>query len=107
MLDETELKPTMAPPVGNDAEAVMVGQERWEQIRRMYLEDRLTIAEIARRLEVDRKTVRRCIRREQWQPYQRPPREETLLTAHADFLCERAAQVQYSAQILYQELRRH
>jgi transposase len=29
-----------------------------------------------------------------------------LLTAHADFLRERAAQVQYSAQILFQELRR-
>ena len=32
--------------------------------------------------------------------------EETLLSEHADFLRERAAQVEYSAQILFQELRR-
>src|SRR5687767_4673841 len=107
MLEEMKSSATMAPPVQSDAEAVMVGQERWEQIRRMFCEERIAIAEIARQLSVDRKTVRRCLRRGEWQPYRRAPKQETLLSAHIAFLRERAAQVQYSAQILYQELRRH
>ena len=106
MLEETPIRPTMTAPSETSAEAVMVGQERWAEIRRMALEDQLTISEIARRLEMDRKTVRSCLRKTQWQPYQRTAKEETLLSAHADFLRERAAQVQYSAQILYQELKR-
>jgi transposase len=95
----------MAPPSKSEVEAVMVGQERWEQIRQMFFDEKMAIAEIARRLGMDRKTVRRWVRT-QWKPYQRAAKEERLLTAHADFLRERAAQVQYSAQILFQELRR-
>jgi transposase len=106
MLDENTLRETMPPPNQSESEAVMVGQERWEQIRRMFFEDKVAIAEIARRLSLDRKTVRRCLRGKEWQRYTRAPKEETLLTAHADFLRERAAQVRYSAQILFQELRR-
>ena len=105
MLDETMLKTTIAPPDAHEAEAIMVGQQRWEEIRRLFVDERLTIAEIARRLAIDRKTVRRWLRKE-WQPYSRAPKEETLLTEHADFLRERAAHVEYSAQILFQELRR-
>ena len=41
----------------------MVGQERWEEIRRLFFEEKLAIAEIVRRLAVDRKTVRRWIRK--------------------------------------------
>jgi transposase len=85
----------------------MVARERWEEIRRLFCEERVAIAAIARQLQIDRKTVRRCLRQREWKPYQRPPKQETLLTEHMDFLRERAAQVQYSAQILYQELRRH
>lgn len=83
----------------------MVDQERWEQIRRMFFDEKMAIAEIAWRLGMDCKTVRRWVRT-QWTPYQRAAKDETLLTAHADFLRERAAQAQYSAQILFQELRR-
>ncbi len=100
MLDELHAARTMGPPVEADSEAVMVARKRWEEIRRLFCDERVSIAEIARRLQLDRKTVRRCIRQEQWQPYQRPPKQETLLTEHADFLRERAAQVRYSAQIL-------
>ncbi len=106
MLDETTVSTTISAPIESSAEAGMVGRERWEEIRRMFFEDHLAIAEIARRLQIDRKTVRGWLRRTEWQPYQRPPRQEGLLTAHQDFLRERAAQVQYSAQILFQELRR-
>jgi transposase len=56
-------------------------------------------------LDLDRKTVRRCLRQSEWRPYERAPKAETLLSEHAQFLRQRAAQVNYSARILYQELR--
>ncbi|MCW5767014.1 MAG: IS21 family transposase, partial [Phycisphaeraceae bacterium] len=68
-------------------------------------EERVSISEIGRRLDLDRKTVRRSLRQTTWQPYRRAAMMETLLTAHADFVRGRAAQVNYSARILYQELR--
>lgn len=105
MLDELTQSETIRPPIPSELEAVMVGQERWEKIRRLFFDEKVPITEIARRLAIDRKTVRRWLKK-QWQPYQRARREETLLSAHADFLRERAPQVQYSAQILLQELRR-
>src|SRR6266568_7477485 len=86
-------------------EVPMVRQERWEEIRRLWVRERVPVAEIARRLDLDRKTVRRCLRETEWKPYRRAPRPDTLLAWHADYLRERAPQVRYSAQILFQELR--
>ena len=64
----------------------------------------MTVSEIARTTDLDRKTVRRCLRQREWTPYRRAPAGETLLTAHLPWLKERAPQVNYSAQILFQEL---
>ena len=64
-----------------------------------------SLAAIARRLDLDRKTVRRCLRQETWQPYARRVRAAALLAEHADYLRQRAPEVQYSAQILFQEMR--
>lgn len=61
---------------------------------------------IARLLDLDRKTVRRCLRDTAWRPYIRASRTDTLLTPHADLLRQRASEVQYSVQILFRELRR-
>lgn len=83
----------------------MVPEDRWREIHRMAREEQLPIAEIARCLDLDRKTVRRCLKQEAWQRYRRPARTDTLLAEHAEFLRERAPQVRYSAQVLYQELR--
>jgi transposase len=83
----------------------MVRQERWEEMRRLSWQERVPIAEIARRLEVDRKTVRRCLQASAWRAYHRPPRADTVLAPHVAYLQERAPQVGYSAQILFQELR--
>lgn len=83
----------------------MVQEDRWQEIHRLHQDEKLPIAEIARRLDLDRKTIRRCLRQDHWQPYQRPARGDTLLASHADFLRERAPQVGYSAQVLFQELR--
>ena len=47
----------------------MVGLEGWEEIRRLATDAHWSVSEIARRLEVDRKTVRKWLR-EPWKPYQ-------------------------------------
>jgi hypothetical protein len=86
-------------------EGFMVGEDRWQEIRRLRDVDHVPIAEIARRLELDRKTVRHCLKQTAWQPYQRPERTDTLLAEHAEFLRERAPAVGYSAQVLFQELK--
>ena len=64
----------------------------------------MTVSGVARATGLDRKTVRRCLRQVRWQAYRRPARREALLDAHRAWLVERAAQVGYSARILYQEL---
>ncbi|MGH2611080.1 MAG: IS21 family transposase [Tepidiformaceae bacterium] len=64
-----------------------------------------TGAQIARLTELDRKTVRSALARSEWAPYRRTSLVETLLSAHASWLAERAPQVHYSARILFQELR--
>jgi transposase len=63
-----------------------------------------SVSEIARLTGVDRKTVRSCLRHSEWQPYRRESSGLTLLSAHMEWLAERAPRVQYSARILYQEL---
>jgi len=85
-------------------EVEVIGQERWEEIRRRAGEG-ASIRAIARALDLDRKTVRRCLRQTQWKPYRRAPRVDTLLSTHAEYLRGRAAEVGYSAQVLFQELR--
>ena len=104
-LDETGDSMIIHPQVDQLGEARMVDQERWAEIRRLFDEERVSISEIGRRLDVDRKTVRRSLRQVVWRPYHRAAVAETLLTAHADFVRDRAPQVNYSARILYQELR--
>jgi transposase len=106
MLIENGIEPgTIGAEVIPHQEVPMVRQERWEEIRRLWFRERVPIAEIARRLDLDRKTVRRCLRAPEWRAYQRPPRLGTLLAPYADYLRERAPRVHYSAQILFQELR--
>jgi len=106
MLIEIELEAgTIGPEVTPSREVPMVRQERWEEIRRLAFDERVAIAEIARRLELDRKTVRRCLRDSAWAAYHRPLRMDTVLAPHLDYLRERAPRVGYSAQILFQELR--
>jgi transposase len=104
-LDETRVTTIMQPQGHHLGEVCMVDQERWAEIRRLREDERISISEIARRLDLDRKTVRRSLQQTTWQPYRRAAKTETLLTAHADMVRARAPQVQYSARILYQELR--
>jgi transposase len=96
---------TMAPEACRLEEERMVQEDRWREIHRMAREEQLPIAEIARRLDLDRKTVRRCLKQAAWRRYQREARTDTLLAEHAEFLRERAPKVGYSAQVLFQELK--
>ena len=74
---------------GLGGEDGVVGQERWEELRRLKAEG-MTVSGIARATGLDRKTVRRCLRQVRWQAYQRAARRETLLAAHREWLQERA-----------------
>jgi transposase len=82
----------------------MIREELWREVHRLFTVDRWSKAAIGRELDLDVKTVRRCLRQATWQPYQRAPAAESLLTAHRSFLEQRAAAVGCSAQVLYQEL---
>jgi hypothetical protein len=96
---------TMPFPVQRAGDEGMVGRERWEEVRRLFYEERCSIARIGRMLDLDRKTVRRCVRSHVWEPYRRAVRDERLLAEHEGFLRGRAPEVCYSARVLYQELR--
>lgn len=90
--------------ITDTGETVMLSKERCEQVRQLHA-GKVSIAEIGRRLDIDRKTVRKMVR-EAWRPYEREARADTLLATHDAFLRRRAGQVNYSARILYQELQR-
>jgi hypothetical protein len=61
-LAETDAMVTMPSPVRQAGDEGMVGKARGEEIRRLFYEERCSIARIARVLDLDRKTVRRCVR---------------------------------------------
>jgi transposase len=105
-LEGAELdRPGKVAAFGSDAEDGVVGSERWEEIHRLRAAG-VSVSQIARSTGLDRKTVRRVLRQSAWQPYRRSPVEETLLSPHRAWLAERAPQVNFSARILFQELRR-
>jgi transposase len=101
---ELEVSAVSVASPGLGGEDVVVGQERWEELRRLKAEG-MTVSGIARATGLDRKTVRRCLRRVRWQAYRRAARREGLLAPHREWLIGRAPEVGYSARILYQELR--
>ncbi|WP_233259587.1 IS21 family transposase [Ramlibacter sp. WS9] len=80
-----------------------VGLQQWEAVHERCSQG-LSIAAIARELDLDRKTVRTCLKQECWRPYRREA-AGSLLDAHRDWLGARAPEVNYSARILWQELR--
>jgi transposase len=94
------------PPEGTPlGEGLMVREEAWREVHRLFHVERQPKAAIARRLDLDRKTVRTILREPGWQPYRRAERGDTVLAEHIDYLRQRAPAVQYSARILFQELR--
>ena len=91
------------PVSREDAEAAVLGQQQWETIHERRAQGQ-SISAIARELDLDRKTVRSCLKQGSWQPYRRAE-AGGLLDEHRDWLIERAPEVNFSARILWQELR--
>ena len=91
-----------APEVG--AEMPVISKERWEELRRMRAEGH-SVSQMACACGLDRKTIRSCLRKAQWSAYRRSPLAKTLLSRHRAWRLEPAPEVNYSAQILCQELR--
>jgi len=87
-----------------NTELDVLGQQQWEEVRQRHAAGQ-RVSAIARELQLDRKTVRSCLKREHWAPYQRAVRRPSLLDAHREWLQSRAPQVSFSARILFQELR--
>src|SRR5215831_19251122 len=94
------------PEVTPLGEGRMVREDYWREVHRLFHVERRSKSEIARRLALDRKTVRGILHEAGWQPYARAARTDTLLSEHLSYLQTRAPQVQYSARILFQELSR-
>jgi transposase len=93
------------PEVISLGEGRMVREDDWRQVHRLFHVERRSKADIARHVGLDRKTVRAILQAEAWHPYTRAETADTLLTEHTPYLQSRAPQVQYSARILFQELR--
>jgi transposase len=93
------------PEITPLGEGRMVREDCWRQVHRLFHVEQRAKAEIARQLGLDRKTVRAILQATAWQPYTRAEPVDRLLTAHTTYLQSRAPQVQYSARILFQELR--
>ena len=91
------------PVSKEDAEAPVLGQQQWEAVRERRARGQ-SISAISRELDLDRKTVRSCLQQASWQPYRRAE-AGSLLDARREWLAERAPEVNYSARILWQELR--
>jgi hypothetical protein len=77
------------PVFQQDTEAPVLGLQQWEAVHEQRSGGR-SISAIARELDLDRKTVRTCLRQASWQPY---PRVEagSLLDAHCGWLAGRGA----------------
>ena len=91
------------PVSRQDTEAPVLGQQQWEAVHERRARGQ-SVSAIARELELDRKTVRTCLRQPAWRPYRRAEAAGQL-DAHREWLAQRAPQVNYSARILWQELR--
>src|SRR5712692_10395507 len=74
------------PEVTPLGEGRMVREDCWREVHRLFHVERRSKSEIARQLDLDRKTVRGILHEGAWQPYTRAERTATLLVEHARYL---------------------
>jgi transposase len=79
----------------------------WADIKRLYGVEKVRVSDIARRLRVDRKTVRRAIRSERLPVIVRAPRQGRLLSPYTGYLAERLKTYpRLPAPVLLEELKK-
>jgi len=86
-----------------EPEGGVIGQQQWQAIHERQRAGR-SVSAIARELGIDRKTVRSCLRQQDWKPYRRQVQPPGKLDEHREWLVQRAPEVNFSARILHQEL---
>lgn len=82
----------------------MLNRETWVEIRQLY-EQGLGISEISRRLNIDRKTVRKYAQESLLPKYKRARRENTLLEDYKNYLNKRLSEYDLSAKKLFNEIK--
>lgn len=85
-------------------EETMVNQDQWGAIKSLR-EQGVGKKKIARILGLNVRTVRRYLRDGGWKPYERRQEKRGLLDRFKDYLTKRMGQVDYCAQVLFQEIR--
>jgi hypothetical protein len=79
----------------------------WADIKRLYSVEKVRVSDIARRLRVDRKTVRRAIASERLPVTARVPRQKRLLSPYTGYLTERLKTYPHlPAPVLLEELKK-
>lgn len=58
------------PGSNRDAEVALINQSMWQAVHERS-QAGATVSAIARELDIDRKTVRRCLKQAEWTPYAR------------------------------------
>src|SRR6266436_5939906 len=94
LTDSTSVYADTGPEVTPPGEGRMVREDCWREVHRLFHVERRSKSEIARQLQLDRKTVRGILDEAAWQPYARADRADTLLAEHASYLKSRAPAVQ-------------
>lgn len=85
-------------------EEKMLSQDQWSEIRIMAKTGK-PIKQIARELDVSRNTIRKVLRTQKRQKYERKENRPGILDEYLPFLQGRAPEVFYNATILFRELR--
>lgn len=88
----------------NRLEVAMVDRNKYGAIRELAGHG-MPKKEIARQLDVTVKTVRRALKKLQWEPYQRQKPVTTVLSQFEQWLVSRAPEVNFNASILFRELK--
>ena len=79
----------------------------WAEIKRLHGIEKLPIAEIARRLHRDRKTVRAAVRSERLPTRAKASPRPSILEAYQPYIAERLkAYPRLTAAVLFQELKK-
>ena len=91
------------PTPNRVVEVAVINQQMWQSVHERK-KSGMTVSGIARELDLDRKTVRKCLNQPEWKPYERTVKTPTMLDDFNTWIQARAPQVNYSARILHQEL---